>query len=173
VIRSVGVYAIHLGIQAAAAVVRLTFVQVPAADSISGQAGGTGSTGEATRQIDAAGGTGLVGRRIAALVHILATNGGQSVGLPTRLTEATIAGIVEAGNAGSVATQLPGTRLRTVGLALGAVHPMPTRLAQATVGAKLILALSSILAAQVGALVQGALVDVQLALGALRSKETK
>lgn len=45
---------------------------------------------------------------------------------------------------------------------------MPTRLAKATVCAEMILALSTILATQIGALVQCALVDIHLALGTLQ-----
>lgn len=49
---------------------------------------------------------------------------------------------------------------------------MPTRLAKATVCAEMILALSTILATQIGALVQCALVDIHLALGTLECRST-
>lgn len=165
---SIGIDAIHARTQAAASIIGLTLVHVPAADAVAREAGGAGGTGEAARQIDALGGAGRVGsRRLVALVHIHATDGRHSIGLPARIAEATIAGVIRAGDTGTMATEFPGTGLGAVRPPLGAVHAMPALLAQAGVGPELILALGSILAAQVCALVQGALIDVHLALGAL------
>lgn len=163
---AVAVDALHPRAEAAAAVVGLAFVNVPAADAVAGQARRTGRTREAAGQIDAIGGAGRM-RGGRALVDILGAGGRQSIAAPAGLTDAPIAKRIAAGHTAAMSAQLPGARRGTVRFPLAAVHPVPAGRTHARKRAKLIHALAPILAAQIRALQQRTLVHIPLASAAL------
>lgn len=105
----------------------------------------------------------------ATLIHILSAGRCNAIAFPAGIADATIAKLIAALHATTVSAQLPRAGRTAVCLALSAVHPMPASRAQAAKRAKLINAQSSILAAQIGAREQGALIHISLAFAALQN----
>lgn len=100
---AIAIDTVHTRTKAAAAIVGLAFIDVTTTHAIPGQARSTGSTREATRQINTLGGARCM-RCSAALIHILSAGGRNAITLPARITDATIAKLIAALHATTMST---------------------------------------------------------------------